>query len=38
MDDDRGWSNRVFAFGLILASVALVVVSYSAWRHARNQT
>jgi hypothetical protein len=38
MDDDRKWSNRVFAFGLILASVALVGVSYGAWRHARAQT
>jgi hypothetical protein len=38
MDDDRRWSNREFAFGVILASVALVVVSYGAWRHRRVQT
>ena len=33
-----GLVSRVFAFGLILASVALVAVSYGAWRHARVQT
>jgi hypothetical protein len=33
-----GLVSRVFAFGVILASVALVVVSYGAWRHARAQT
>jgi hypothetical protein len=38
MDDDRRWGNREFAFGVILASVALVVVSHDAWRHRRVQT
>jgi hypothetical protein len=33
-----GLVSRVFAFGVILASVALVGVSYGALRHARGQT
>ena len=33
-----GLVSRVFAFGVILASVALIAVSYGAWRHARAQT
>ena len=33
-----GLVSRVFAFGVILASVTLVAVSYGALRHARVQT